>query len=185
LLEGQQATTNHFTNYDKGINGVFVDIKGAGGISADDFEFRTGNSEDPSSWTSVVTPESISVVFGGGANGSDRVKIVFADGAVKNTWLQVRVLANENTQLQQDDVFYFGNSVGETHDDFKVAVVDTNDRDRAIENATPVAEIGNRFDINRDGIVDDVDVAIIENNQTDSSSGPGIPVGRVGRSERP
>ena len=40
--------------------------------------------------------------------------LTFADGAIRNTWLRVTVLANARTGLARPDVFYFGNLVGET-----------------------------------------------------------------------
>ena len=53
---------------------------------------------------------------GAGLRGSDRVTITWDDAAVKNAWLQVTVLANQRTGVPADDVFCFGNLVGETGD---------------------------------------------------------------------
>ena len=41
--------------------------------------------------------------IGQGVGGSNRVEIIFPDGAIQKQWLQVRVLANGNTGLQNDD----------------------------------------------------------------------------------
>jgi hypothetical protein len=48
--------------------------------------------------------------------GTDRVTLICPDGAVKNTWLQVTVLANQRTGLSTPESFYFGSLVGETGD---------------------------------------------------------------------
>ena len=48
-----------------------------------------------------------------GTGGSDRVTIIWDDNAIEKQWLQVTVKATDNTGLVADDVFYFGNAVGE------------------------------------------------------------------------
>ncbi len=37
----------------------------------------------------------------------------FPDSVIRNTWLRVTVFANSNTDLAADNVFYFGNAVGD------------------------------------------------------------------------
>src|SRR5262249_24404152 len=62
LLPGQTATFANYSSYDKGINGVMVDIaNGAniGAIGAGDFTFKVGNSSDVASWTTAPAPASI------------------------------------------------------------------------------------------------------------------------------
>ena len=61
---------------------------------------------------------------GAGVGGSTRVTITFADNAIQNQWLQVTVLANENTDLEEDDVFYFGNVVAETDGNGQIGTSD-------------------------------------------------------------
>jgi hypothetical protein len=46
--------------------------------------------------------------------GSDRIEITWAAGAIRDTWLEVQVLANANTGLAASDVHFWGNLVGET-----------------------------------------------------------------------
>ncbi len=55
---------------------------------------------------------------GEGEGGSDRIEVIWPDGVIKNTWLQVILKGNDasdtNTGLIDSDVFYFGNLVGDT-----------------------------------------------------------------------
>ena len=52
-------------------------------------------------------PIGIAVRIGQGQAGADRATVLWADGAIKETWLQVTLVSNGST-------FYFGNTVGET-----------------------------------------------------------------------
>ncbi len=54
LLPGQRASFANYTSYSKGINGIIADIQGLSdpiGISLEDFQFRVGRNNDPSTWT--------------------------------------------------------------------------------------------------------------------------------------
>jgi hypothetical protein len=96
------ATFANVSSYSKGINGVMIDLAGAhGSISAADFEFRVGNNNSPSTWGTAAAPATISVRTGAGVGGSDRVEIIWANGAIQKQWLEVIVLANANTGLTQ------------------------------------------------------------------------------------
>ena len=53
--------------------------------------------------------------------------ITFADGAVKNTWLRVRMLPTPDTGLASADVFYFGNAIGETGNSLADTLVNATD----------------------------------------------------------
>jgi len=115
LLPGQTAGFRNYTSYDKGINGIIVDIDHLPGVpTAADFRFRAGNDSSPGGWTDAPDPVSVTVRKGDGDGGADRVTIVWADGAIRNQWVQVTVEATDNTGLRSEDVFYFGNAVGET-----------------------------------------------------------------------
>ena len=116
LLPGLPATYANYTNYSKGINGLFIDIADLGStqLTASDFGFATGNSNVASGFQSLGIDPVITVRSGAGVNGSDRVSLIFPDGSVTQTWLQVTVRANAATGLDVDDVFYFGNVIGET-----------------------------------------------------------------------
>lgn len=68
--------------------------------------------------------------------GSDRVEILWADGAIINTWLQVIVAADGNTGLPQSrypagqaDVFFFGSALADSGlgDTATMATVNTTD----------------------------------------------------------
>ena len=79
-----------------------------------DFEFRVGNNNQSGDWSGAPLPASITRRSGAGTGGSDRVTLTWADGAIINTWLEVRVKATPATGLVNDNVFYFGNAIGET-----------------------------------------------------------------------
>ena len=57
---------------------------------------------------------SITVRAGAGLDGADRVTLIWADGVIRNCWLQVTVLATDATGLAENEVFYVGNAVGES-----------------------------------------------------------------------
>jgi hypothetical protein len=182
LLEGQQASSANVSSYDKGINGIIVDVSHlAENITIDDFEFRTGNSNTPDSWGSLAANATVTVLAGQGVGGSNRIKIEFPDGAITNEWLQVRMLANGNTNLRQDDIFYFGNSVGDTLTESSNVVVDSRDASEIENNFTlsnddifadrDASTVDDKFDINRDGLVDDLDKNISLNNLSDIGAG--------------
>lgn len=114
LLPGGKASFANYTSYSRGLNGIIVDIAGLGGeLTASDFGFRIGNSDNPADWAVAPNP-TITVRPGAGTDGSDRVTLIWADGAIQRQWLQVTVKATANTGLPAEDVFYLGNAVGET-----------------------------------------------------------------------
>ena len=96
-------------------------------MTAADFEFLVGNSSDLANWTAAPEPLSINVFPGWASDGSDRVTIIWPDGAIANQWLQVTVLANEHTGLAEPDVFYFGNAIGESGNATGNAIVNATD----------------------------------------------------------
>ncbi|MEO1530101.1 MAG: right-handed parallel beta-helix repeat-containing protein, partial [Planctomycetota bacterium] len=170
LANGETASFSNYTNFHHGINGLIVDIVDlAGTPTIDDFEFRVGNDNDPSGWNSAVAPIDFVLELGGGPDASDRIKVLWANGAIKNTWLQVRMLANSNTGLVADDVFYFGNAVGETGNTGLNAFVDATDAVGVADNANNFlspASIESVFDFNRDRFIDGTDYVLIVDNQT-------------------
>ncbi len=172
LLPGQTATVANYTSYDKGINGVMVDVSGlaaGSALSASDFTFMVGNSNDPSTWSAAPAPATVLVRRGAGDGGSDRVELVWADGAIQKQWLQVTMLADAATGLSVPDTFYFGNAVGEAGDSAGNAMVDVTDELSARNNQTGFlnpAALTNPYDYNRDRIVDVTDQLIARNNQT-------------------
>ncbi len=137
LLPGETATFANYISYNKGINGIMVDIAGrdasCGPITAADFLFedlgRDGDAECPgTSWCEsnrpARAPLSVWVREGEGVGSSDRVVVTWGSnlldpnldlrGAVGNSsWLKVTVLANGNTCLSAPDVHHWGVAIGE------------------------------------------------------------------------
>ena len=173
LLPGRLASSSNYTNYSQGINGLVVDVRGLEQpalISAADFRFRVGNSDDPGAWTTVAaSPSSVEVRDAAGAGASDRIAIAWPNRTIVDRWLQVTVLSNAITGLPADDVFYFGNAVGETFNGRTDALVGAADviaiRDNPRGPANP-ASIDDPYDLNRDGRVDATDVVLARNNAT-------------------
>jgi hypothetical protein len=175
LLPGQTATFANYTSYDKGINGIMVDVANlAGTPTAADFSFKVGNDNAPSGWATAPAPTSVTVRSGAGTGGSSRVTILFADGAIAGQWLQVTVLATANTGLATPDVFYFGNAVGETGDNPANAEVTPSDevaiRNGAHTLAASPAGVTDPCDINRDKKVGPTDEVLCRNHGTNSST---------------
>ncbi len=116
LLPGQTVTTNaNYTNYSRGLNGLIVDIaspSNLAGISPASFQFATWSSfpDSTPNFLTINPTVTVSTFAGGGLNGSDRVKIEFPNNAIQNAWLRVTMLADANTGLAANDVFYFGNA---------------------------------------------------------------------------
>jgi hypothetical protein len=157
---------SHISSYSRGINGLMIDMLGPHGqISLDDFVFRVGNSADPSSWTLAPSPSSFYVSSVSGMQGADRVQFSWPDGAIKNTWLQIEVRANSDTNLSGENSvaerFYFGNLVGETGDaagrNFIVNASDALKTRNSIGLKLPVTAVG---DHNRDGMINSADLVL-------------------------
>ncbi len=149
------------TPYDKGINGIMVDIDGGGdhtSITAADFVFKVGDNDTPSSWASAPAPSAVSVRIGAGTSGSDRVEITWSDGDITNTWLEVQVLDTANTGLAATDVFFFGNVVANSND----LIADLSDA-FPIYNEThpPAPPVTYIYDYNKSGAVDLFDVFLV------------------------
>ena len=169
LREGETATFANYTSYIHGVNGLIIDVIGdASNITADDFEFKFGNVDDVDTWA-VITPNVVVTSIGaGGVNGSNRVVLEFDNGAITGGWLQVRMLANSDTGLPADDVFYFGSAIGETGNSTVDARVDLEDLGLTRVNQTGFGstDILSVYDVNRDTRVDLVDVGLIRSNQS-------------------
>jgi uncharacterized repeat protein (TIGR03803 family) len=169
LLPGQTATYANLTNYSKGINGIIVDIAGLPGgatLTPADFEFATGNSNDTTTWATLATSPTVTLLPASG--GVTPVDLTWPDATITNTWLQVTVLADANTGLAANDVFYFGNLIGEVGNSttlMQVTAVDLVLNQLAL---TGSASITNPYDINRDGRVSAVDLVLTQNNSFQS-----------------
>ena len=195
LLPGETASYLNYTSYDRGINGIMIDVMDLpdGVIPMEaDFVFRAGGAgapgvlepdpTNPASWGLAPQPLNVEIRPGAGSGtddagqayaGADRIVITWADGAIKNQWLQVIVKDGTALGLAQADVFYFGNQVAETLNSSENAVVNTLDEFeiwKAIR-ASGGAEVGisNRFDINRDKKVNALDQFTAWKSKADSS----------------
>ena len=166
LLPGQAATFANYTSYSRGINGIMIYITHPyGAITADDFEFAVGNDNNPANWLPAATP----TVDVQSSQTTTRVTMTWPDNTIQNQWLQVTVLANENTELAEPDVFYFGNAVGETGNSDLDAKVDVFDVLETRDNPRPFfdpAGIDTVHDFNRDKRVNAIDTLIARNHQT-------------------
>ena len=165
LLPGQTATFANYTSYTRGINGIMIDLAGEHGtITADDFIFRVGNSSDTKYWGYAPEPSWIEVRPGAGVGGSDRVQIIWPDGAIQNLWLQVIVLDNGNTGLAESDTFFFGNAVGETGNEPQSSRVSASDALRVLNQylrdpqSQSASAIDSPLDFNRDGRIRTADL---------------------------
>lgn len=173
------ASFANVTSYSRGINGIMIDIDNNNGpITLADFTFKIGNNNTPSSWATAPTPTGISVLAGAGESGADRVAIVWADGSIRNTWLQVVVRGNDalggnntNTGLLNSDIFYFGNAVADSGQGNTAtqAVVNTTDELAARNNPRSQFEDLDEaaaYDYNQDRRVDTTDALLARNNPT-------------------
>ncbi len=69
LMPGQTAGFDNYTSYSRGINGVMVDVAGlAGTPTADDFEFKVGNNNNPDSWSDAPDLADVTVRPGEGVD---------------------------------------------------------------------------------------------------------------------
>jgi len=173
LLPGQASSFLNYTNYIRGLNGLVVDIESLGSATASDFQFSTWNGIDAAGFVTTTATPTVSVIPGGGSGGESRVKIEFADGAIKNTWLRVTVMASDTTDLAANNVFYFGNAIGDmnagnssdTPQTVRVNAIDSalvrlNQATGANE-----ADITNIYDIDKSGRVNAIDSALVRLNQ--------------------
>ena len=162
LLPGQTATFANYSSYDKGINGLSIDMRNLGSlVTGPDLIFKAGTTADPSTWADAPAPTVALLRHGVGAGGSDRLTVVWPDGALKNTWLQVTIEVTGN-------VFYFGNVVGETGNSTANTFVSAADEIAVRTHLTPTGEsaaIESAYDFNRDGKVDAADESIARGNR--------------------
>jgi hypothetical protein len=175
LLPGGAATFANYTSYSRGINGIMIDVSDlpAGATpTAADFEFRVGNDNAPTNWPLASAAPAISVRRGAGVGGSDRITLTFPDGTAAGKWLGVKVLAGGAVALASDEVFYFGNAIGEVGNlaapqDAKVTTLDVSlTRSNLIALPAPAPTITNVYDFNRDHKVNTMDVSLMRSYLT-------------------
>jgi hypothetical protein len=169
LPGGGAATFANVTSYSRGINGIMVDVAGvptgvAFAPTPADFVVRTGNTSGTINWAPAAGPTSVTVRPGAGANGSDRVTLLWPDNAIQRTWMRVTVLANSRTGLALPDVFTFGNLTGDTGDTgapYRVSALDLAAVKQGLNTASVLT---GRLDFNRDGRVNALDLAAARAN---------------------
>jgi hypothetical protein len=156
LLPGGTATFANYTSYVRGINGIMIDFNGHAAPTAEDFAFRVRDTAAPA-------PLEFFTSQNAAAPGAFAA-FTFPDGSIRNTWLEVTVLANERTGLLAPQTFYWGNLVGDTGNNAAgatSAVVNVLDQLRTRTRQTgATASIMDVADFNRDGRVNVLDTAI-------------------------
>ncbi len=171
LLPGGQATFGNYTSYDKGLNGILIDVDRLDGVpESQDFEFLVGGvgrfDAGPRGWTVAPPDPQISVEWAETPGEPDRIKLIWPDGAIRNQWLMVRMKATSTTGLAEDSVLLFGNAAGESCNSTQNTYVDGSDFAGARDHFTSNALIDNRFDYNRDGRVDAEDMELVRTGAT-------------------
>src|SRR5205085_10886659 len=176
LLPGQTSTFANYTSYNRGLNGIMIDIAGLPptlALNPADFEFKVGNSSTPSAWTPLATLPGVLNRPGAGVGGSLRVELIWPTGAAIKQWLQVTVKPTENNRLGAPDVFYFGNAVGESGNvpgDYSVSLSDELLARNNPVSIVPGTLVTNNFDFNRDGTVSVIDQLLSRNNITTAAT---------------
>ena len=166
LLPGQTAGFANYTSFSKGINGIMIDVaRLPGAPTINDFSFLAGNTNTPAQWSAAPAPSAIVIRPGAGVSGSSRIEITWADGAIRNQWLQVTVKSDAATGIPLPDVFYFGNLMGETgkpavNGQFTVTSADMTSARNDPHTFLNPAVVTNVNDFNRDGRVDAIDQLI-------------------------
>jgi len=171
LLPGRTALFANYTSCSRGINGIMVDIYDPPGTPVSgDFGIRVNEAGDPDTWSAGPTP-TVSVRPGEGVGSSDRVTLIWADGAIRNQWVKVTVLATDNTGLAEDDVFCFGNVIGDIDGNGRI---DGDDYDTVL---TQFGQTGGGLaaDFNVDGGVDFADFAALRLRYGSSVLPPTLP----------
>jgi hypothetical protein len=172
------------SSYTKGLNGVMFDIKDrAPGTRPPNVEVKVGvpgaRRQDPVTWTAGPRPTTIARRNGAGVNQTDRITLIWPNGAIKNRWLRVTVKADAVSGLPRDDVFYFGNLVGETGDAASPLWVGANDFSEALRYTRLFAgptDIRNPYDIDRNGsLAGTGDVTAVRSNLFHSLPAPTAP----------
>ncbi len=199
LNPGQVAGTNNYISFNRGINGLMIDVAQganctplpAGPLAASNFDFKVANSANLGSYIAAAAPLSIDVTPGGGAGGSDRIKIIWANNAIPNIrWLRVVVKSNASgggIDLDADNIFYFGLAIGDslTPGTTRVVVSSTDEIDArnhphnslsrvpvATNSSYAVANAPDaKFDYDKSSTVSSTDEIVSRNNPANSVSG--------------
>ena len=176
LLPGQSSSFSNYTNYSRGLNSVVIDMENLPTSTTPEqmlasLQFAQWNGIGTVNWAVISSTANPAVSFvPGGVGSSSRVQIAFVDNTIQNTWLRVTVLSGLTTALTANDVFYFGNVIGEintgnTATRLRVNATDTGAVRSNQSTAANSASVTNIFDVNRDGRVNATDTGIVRSNQ--------------------
>jgi hypothetical protein len=161
LMPGQVAKFENYTSYYHGLNGIIIDVANLDNLPRfEDFTFKVGNDNNPAGWAVAPVPTYVNAYPGRGPGGSTQITVIWDDHAIQNEWLQVDLLANPHTNLGADDVFYFGNLIGDTGNDPSAANVTISDIAKTKSLNGTSADIKSAVDFNRDGTISISDIAI-------------------------
>ena len=167
LQPGFAAVAANVSGYVRGLNRIVIDVESltTTTLSASDFTFRVGNSNDLVTWTPAPAPTSIQVLPGVGAEGSGRIVITWPDNVIQDQWLETTVLSSGTVGVATDDVFYFGNQVADTNgaDPGELVQVDQIDSLRVKYNLSTSVEVDitNDYDVDRNGYVNEDDEVLV------------------------
>ena len=174
---GAISTFANYTNYSRGLNGLIVDIAGLPATVTNaqmlaSLQFAHWNAISAGGFAAlpVAAVPTVTILSNSGVGGSARIKITFPNNTLQNTWIRVTVLANNTTGLAVNDVFYFGNVIGEvnagnTQTRLRVNATDTGAVRSNQSTAANSASVTNIYDVNRDGRVNATDTGIVRSNQ--------------------
>lgn len=177
---GGTITAASMTSYSRGINGLFVDLRGPHEtLSLADFDFKAnapdGLNNAPESWPAAPAPSGFSVLSDTPVAGTDRVEFIWPNGAIKNQYLQVTVKGNDapggfntRTGLRASDVFYFGNLIGDTFDPTLSWFTNSSDEVLIQRRLITFAPIYSPWDIDRNGFHLASDLIEVRRNRNNS-----------------
>jgi ELWxxDGT repeat protein len=173
---GTTSTSDNVSNYSRGINGIILNVGNLpehAAPTAADFRLKAGTGDDPAGWREL-SPSVITGVLFRRAEPWDTAPewllLTLADGAVKNTLLQVTVPGSPDVPLAASLVFYYGNLAGDAGAlpnqqpiyTNVVNAVDVLRVRRAMAGAPP--PLTGTVDFNRDGRVNALDLMVARNN---------------------
>ena len=177
------STFANYTNYSRGLTGVVIDIAD---LPASTTPAQLASSLQFAQWNGIAAGSfgalsgaavpTVTIASGDGASGSARVQIQFPDNTVQNTWLRVTVVAGLTTALTANDVFYFGNVIGDFNvgniltglpasQRIRVNATDTGAVRSNQSTAANSAPVTNIYDVDRNGRVNATDTGIVRSNQ--------------------
>jgi len=163
-----QLSYENLINSSRGINGIVLDVAGLVGTSlaTADYTLRvspTGAFNEaanpPSGWAAAAAPSLIDVVAGG-TTAPSRVRFEWPDNAIANRWLQIRILPTTNTGLREAQTFYIGHLLGETTGTLTLGsyLVQVADLNQIVPEVGKVANVVNKFDITKNGLIQVSDI---------------------------